>query len=603
MTVQAHPAIWKPLDAVKDEIRLAILDPNGDIDQPASCTLTIVSLDSKPDFEAISYVWGDPEVTVPMMLHGVEWPITISLDLALRHLRHQTVQKTFWVDAICINQRDIEERNNQVPLMNYIYNKAARVRIWLGQDTGRGAFTLRIFEYYKTGSSAEREDVMHRAPLALKELTSLPWWHRIWVVQEVALAREAIFHLGRLNIPVDEFLTETALFYTIYANTYFEDNSFDTLEASDKLSIKNLITLVISLTFFQTHEPYSEDWSRCLEILKFSSNRDTSDDRDRVYGLLAICPAPMQDHLPINYNYFTEKIYQTFAFEFIRLSGSLAILGLVARSPNIRFGLPSWVPDWRVKGTYHHRIGSHHSKQGFCGACGGQCLKKIGLLEGGVLRLKGFVVDTIIDTGISFHRRARTDVCLAMRDWSRLCRTGSLWTKQTRYVMGGSVDDVYWRTLLKNVVPGGKLDSKRRCRGQDRTDFDRWTRDLMGDADVSGELHDHILGSNSGEYMIISEKGYIGMADADTNVGDIICLLPGGSYPFILRPSLNVSRPNTFTLVEQAYIHGIMDGQAFVGPSTMAELSPEEQLRLKAFGGKGPDSNSGRRELVDIFLE
>ena len=114
-------SIWKPLDTKRKEIRLCRLAASSDINEPPYITLDVVSLDSDPQYEAISYAWGDPSVTTPVILHGVEWPVTTNLATAFRYLRSPTNETIIWADAICINQKDIAERNAQVLIMVDIY--------------------------------------------------------------------------------------------------------------------------------------------------------------------------------------------------------------------------------------------------------------------------------------------------------------------------------------------------------------------------------------------------------------------------------------------------------------------------------------------------
>jgi hypothetical protein len=88
------------------------------------CTLRVVSLYEFLAYTALSYAWGDPNVTAPILVNGVECQITTNLESALRHIRDDINHLVIWVDAICINQRDTLERNHQVQLMRNIYSYA-----------------------------------------------------------------------------------------------------------------------------------------------------------------------------------------------------------------------------------------------------------------------------------------------------------------------------------------------------------------------------------------------------------------------------------------------------------------------------------------------
>jgi hypothetical protein len=128
-------------EAFKDDlsarpIRLLRLFPAASLGEDIKCELFNTTLDAKNivGFEALSYTWGDPETTSPITLHGKPHHITKNLEVALRHLRYPERERTLWVDALCINQSDFLEENQQVLQMKDIYGGGAqRVVVWLGQ--------------------------------------------------------------------------------------------------------------------------------------------------------------------------------------------------------------------------------------------------------------------------------------------------------------------------------------------------------------------------------------------------------------------------------------------------------------------------------------
>lgn len=121
--------IYRPLR--KNECRLAHLAP-GSYNDPIHCDLHHFELTNFPQYEALSYVWGDPNNTAPIVVQGHTLQVTTNLEVALRHLRYSNKVRVLWIDAIVINQIDLDERTEQVALMGDIYSKAASVRIWLG---------------------------------------------------------------------------------------------------------------------------------------------------------------------------------------------------------------------------------------------------------------------------------------------------------------------------------------------------------------------------------------------------------------------------------------------------------------------------------------
>lgn len=116
-----------------DEIRLVDIQP-GNLQDEIHCNTSAHSLESPPEYEALSYVWGDPEKPKPVIhLNGItNFPITANLFRALRQLRYEDRPRRMWIDQLCINQTDHEERRSQVRQMSFIFERAQRVCLWLG---------------------------------------------------------------------------------------------------------------------------------------------------------------------------------------------------------------------------------------------------------------------------------------------------------------------------------------------------------------------------------------------------------------------------------------------------------------------------------------
>ena len=107
----------------------------GVITDPLHCSVTTINLEDTPPFEALSYVWGERTALSPILCDGRPLSITLNLELALRQLRYPTRPRILWVDAICIDQDNIEERSRQVQYMRLVYKHATRVVVWLGAKT------------------------------------------------------------------------------------------------------------------------------------------------------------------------------------------------------------------------------------------------------------------------------------------------------------------------------------------------------------------------------------------------------------------------------------------------------------------------------------
>ncbi|KAF1937176.1 HET-domain-containing protein, partial [Clathrospora elynae] len=113
------------------EILLVKLQP-GRWTDPIVCELTNAQLDFAK-YQALSYVWGSPRATRSIRLDGPTYPVTSNLESELRHQRERFGDElVLWVDALCINQEDVEERTQQVQLMGLMYDKCTEGIVYLG---------------------------------------------------------------------------------------------------------------------------------------------------------------------------------------------------------------------------------------------------------------------------------------------------------------------------------------------------------------------------------------------------------------------------------------------------------------------------------------
>jgi hypothetical protein len=127
--------IYQPL-ASDRHIRVLLLEPATSSEDPIKCTLQEVWLDQpggpSPPYRALSYAWGAREGTVPITCNGQRLLVTQNCHDALRHLRLPSSVEVFWVDAICIRQNSVIEKNHQVAIMGHVFKYAREVVVWLG---------------------------------------------------------------------------------------------------------------------------------------------------------------------------------------------------------------------------------------------------------------------------------------------------------------------------------------------------------------------------------------------------------------------------------------------------------------------------------------
>lgn len=126
--------VYETLDSDSREIRVFTLFPGTGSKQVAG-KLIKTSLNDAFSYDTLSYQWGDPTITSTINFGGdVGFKVTTSLEIALCNIRRPDHTIIIWIDAICINQQDIKERNHQVAMTRDIYSKAAAVRVWIDQE-------------------------------------------------------------------------------------------------------------------------------------------------------------------------------------------------------------------------------------------------------------------------------------------------------------------------------------------------------------------------------------------------------------------------------------------------------------------------------------
>lgn len=167
----------------RHNIRLLRLLPDKYKTAAIRCQLFDYSLESTQKthlYECLSYVWGDPDRTVPISINGRRFQVTENLHAALWHLRDCSIERVIWIDAICINQADNTEKEHQIQSMAKIYSQASRVVVWLGEAADNSDQAFQVLRSAARDSSAHLCD-KHGEREAILKLFERPWFQRIWV--------------------------------------------------------------------------------------------------------------------------------------------------------------------------------------------------------------------------------------------------------------------------------------------------------------------------------------------------------------------------------------------------------------------------------------
>ncbi|KAK3377325.1 heterokaryon incompatibility protein-domain-containing protein [Lasiosphaeria ovina] len=614
-------------------------------------------------YVALSYVWGDPDNQVAILVNNVELTVRRNLYYALAELRRQRTEAWVWVDAICIDQANDDEKSWEVNRMRDIFQKAETVYHWLGPEAddsdflldwaaafGREASQADVLGFVAMCPGAQEEFLLrflsdkhpdivpkptsrgssssdmstemlednasiftHRAAPFLVQLAIQPppdlssarmskameallrrsFFQRLWIVQELAVARNGVFLCGSRRLQVDHFDSILAV-----TNRRL---SVPSLKILDKLKAKanpgttsqqwlggfnrNLIDNPALMVRRRRH---NEGFPSLLSILQCSMGSldmpmlDAADPRDLVFGLLGVSYDAGFLNLVADYSKSTIQLFTAVTRAFIRHDKKY-LLGF-STFPKDLTGLPSWVPDWprmcregvpffpisygfpRFKASLDEQQSPEHS---------------VGEAEDSpTLLLSGFrlgSITSILDTQSILNAReplmskiVEFSYESGITDDETIIRT-CIMDDTTILGVTARTDSTYLG-LAQKVFRG-----QERIEEEDRTPEDaallsryeclrdgieggRDTLIQLQFASFSWDVQRTVASSFRGgkRTLFATDGGGLGLGPSYMQKGDFIAILFGHKAPVILRPV----ESEWYSFVGEAYVDGVMDGDA-----------------------------------------
>lgn len=419
------------------------------------CTIHHVLLHDKqnpPVFTAMSYTWGESTRNHCIKINDAPFLVTESLEVMLRHIQSTTDTLTLWIDQLCIDQTNTDEKSAQVPLMKEIYTAAIQTIIWLGPtekesdaimeflaDVGKeahdfGLLEIKLAEFQNWSEESEKNDRLRPinnglnallkrvgATIPLRPFASLiarPWFYRVWVVQEVALGREVEFKCGEKIISYDHL--HAACFFHVFYNWKMMESLqlFNPIDLMRNISILmdlnaiNLAPITHMLSArkkYQAHAAGKGDSLYNLLLRNYVGTTNAArlvatDPRDMIFGLLGLANDVEQLGIATDYNKTCVEVYTDVARRLIE-NGNVDVLAFSqdpkSLPPNQGGYLPSWVPDW--SGWIQQQRVEIAEKAAPFTACGTTrvSIHKSNTLSNstGILKLEGVRVDKIEKIG------------------------------------------------------------------------------------------------------------------------------------------------------------------------------------------------------------
>ncbi|KUJ21868.1 HET-domain-containing protein [Mollisia scopiformis] len=587
---------FSPLE-YPDSIRLITLYA-GEGSSPLRTSLREVRSLESAEYEALSYTWasedGDASLSASIICDDFRMKVTKNCATALSWLRHPKSDRTLWIDAVCINQRDTTERSSQIELMRRTYSNASRVLIWLGEaskeiDPESKLSCSHIFMKHLQGMAAEIRELhaagkagktspLHRQLLAdifawkqsgmmtttpllesFFDFVDWPWWARLWVVQEASFAKSAVLICSEQTLDYFDL--------RIWADVVSECNK-DNDARIVSVELDNVRSHLRSVEWCTSGANWLDTGS--VEIVWAFRLLQASDPRDKIFALSglfekldAILPAPDYFKSPI-------EVFTDVVISFLNQSRSLEVLNLAASCEPLS-DYPSWIPNLSgppVVPAYHSY--SHNASRN------SSAVFEIPSVN--VLQVKGVIVSSIAQISHASWAAHRWSLPLRaiIPGWQASCRFVDLkGSYRSSYRRGESMKEALWRTMCwNNTISGSPLPQS--------SDITSWKEiEDWIDLILSSENADYLERLVSAQRNLLhlhikyhaplsrTTDGLLASVPYTTEVGDVVAVLAGGQTPFVLRPNGSYYR-----FVGPCYVHGIMDGEAYPeDPGKLEDIS------------------------------
>lgn len=285
-----------------------------------------------------------------LVLEGTKVMVPTSLYDALKAVRQKKRETLVWIDALCINQQDKDERAKQVRLMGHIYSCAESVAIWLGPEADESAKAMQLLHKVANGTVSPRRVrsvLTHSDSAALLALFKRDYWRRLWVsarkdvqrqfpkltvypkvVQEVLLAEKKMVYCGSDVFPWEVYKSAAAMFWGKDSDPHIRQgpSSFPDMTELMQLGDRSL-----------------------LGIMRACRKKLSENPRDKVFGVLGLVPK-VEHNFPVDYSQSVKTVYTDVVDYLISTTNQIDVIRESIHFPLHlnSVGLPSWCPDCKI---------------------------------------------------------------------------------------------------------------------------------------------------------------------------------------------------------------------------------------------------------------
>jgi Heterokaryon incompatibility protein (HET) len=578
--------------------------------------------DDPPEYHALSYAWGLEENTEAITCDKGVLPVIPHLRDGLRCVCTSTGYRTLWVDAICINQKDDEEKAMQVSNMHHIFSRAKSVVVWLGADREDSDLAMAAMEVVKDNSILDRtvnlKDVLVRIKSTTTKIFNLPmfeplanladraWFRRLWIAQEYFFAHSALFVCGM------KVLDDTA-FVKILRKLSI--HSFHGQEPPNYRDYPNLFKgFRMLLDIQKLKEDYlHQNRPGFFDIVMLGRSREAKEPVDRIYAAFGMAEGAdviYRKRISIDYSKENRKaywnVYSLFGKVALLHESHLRLLSVTSSLDRPEL-LPSWCPNlnslsatskleeiyasgWPFK---DHSINDQNSLTTQTQTCrwghpnfkmktvshvqvsdSSDIISIWGASIGGICRINRtgkWNVNFSTDHLLSAQPFAK-DLLAWLDSCSKIC-------------LDTLKDQELADWTFSEILAGARNEDQKRTIPEPSQG--RYVRNILfltvilhqildlkpehASQDQNPMLYEDfeavlawivlIHRKWNNRALFATDSGMLGFASNDIKEHDLVCMLYSGRTMYVLRPQEEASKPYSF--VSDAYVFDCMDGEVF----------------------------------------
>lgn len=587
------PFEYEPLG--RDQIRLITetVAENGEI----RCKIEVVDVPSEATYNALSYTWGDPRpkgmrksrvepVEQRIYLNGRPKNVKDNLYRALIRLTSQSMlQDTpIWIDAVCINQDDPNEKSSQVSMMGKIYEGAIMVIAWLGETdefTEAGLEALRCLAAVNQGLTAADYAVHQRRELSSYSLNERhwqglvaffcrAWFTRVWVIQEVTLAKKLVVLFGESKVAEDTmrgaatFLARAGLWFKLTSYIFRFSHDVNGPRSRDVPALGAVIG-----SFAGLGAGIRKGGVHPKLVTLFGRGNDASDPRDHIYAMAALVKLAQESRRDKEADEWAlapapayvdevEKVIIDWARWMIKDMDNYMLFSHVEDHSHRRLrSLPSWVPDLSVSmmpNTFRY-LDQHNQWR----PSGDDVDGLLTPIENTThMKTEAGLFDTVVAVAEPFNAMEDS------RDYTSISQL-----PQSHQGEFSPYHQIPSSVLASTMTAGNTNNYDPETLAHI---LSTWiTAKSSGAASIGSTINDATarqqvqwFDAASGQVrrarrLFLTRRGYIGIAAQSALIEDAIWILPGAATPFVFRA--DPKHPDSCKLVGEAFVNGIMEGQ------------------------------------------